>query len=97
MNLQIVVDSLRWVFFALLVLFGGWVILANWTTPFRRKGGSMVPVVGGMLVAIGFAISPVDDLHWLWWAPLVVDLGSVPLFLFMAVFFLWQAISRKRS
>jgi hypothetical protein len=88
---------LRWVVFSFLMFFGGWAIVANWVIPFRKGGGSLIPLVGGSLVAVAFAVVPVDVLNSLWWVPLFVDLGCVPLFTLTGGHLLWRAASKKEN
>jgi hypothetical protein len=40
-------------------------------------GASFVPVVGGILGAIGFLILPVPSFRSAWWVPLFLDWGNV--------------------
>jgi hypothetical protein len=49
---------LRWVIFSFLLFFGGWAIVANWVIPCRKRGGSLIPLFGGMLVALAFIVAP---------------------------------------
>jgi hypothetical protein len=87
---------LQWVAFLLLSFLGGWVILANWIIPTRPKGGSLIPAIGGVFVAISFTVAPIDGLKGFWWLPLIADLGSAPLFVMTAGFLVYQAVSRKK-
>jgi hypothetical protein len=88
--------ELRWFLFSLLVFMGGWAILGNWVIALRR-GGSLVPVVGGVMVAVAFAVVPWDLLQSLWWAPLMVDLGCGPMLLLAGSFLTWQWLSRRQQ
>ena len=85
---------LQWLVFLILLFFGGWVVLANWVFACRRRG-SQIPVVGGIIVAVAFVMSPVEAFHWLWWMPLVVDLGCLPLLLTAGSYFIWRAVFRR--
>ncbi len=88
---------LRWLAFVILLFFGGWAVIANWVISLRRGGGSPIPVLGGTFIAIALAVVPVNSLHWLWWVPLIADLGCVPLLLLTTGFFIGHAITRKKS
>jgi hypothetical protein len=85
---------LRWLVFSTLLYLGGWVILCNWVIALRARG-SQIPLFGGVFVAIALAVAPWEALHWLWWVPLLVDLGCVPLLLLTAGFLLWRAVAGK--
>lgn len=85
---------LRWAASSILLFMGGWIIVINWTAPKRPKGRSLIPVIGGLFVAISFAVAPIDVLQGIWWLPLIADLGSAPLFVMTAGFLVYQAVSR---
>ena len=55
------------------------IIAANWSMTLvwlkRKQSGSSIPIIGGLLGALGLAISPMKSLHAWWWAPLLVDIG----------------------
>jgi hypothetical protein len=72
------------------MLLGGWAIAL-------RVGGSLVPVLGGALAAVAFAIAPRDGLRGLWWLPLVADLGCVPLLVLTASDLGWRWLSQRRK
>jgi hypothetical protein len=86
---------LRWLAFSILLFVGAWVIIANWVIPLRRGGGSLIPIIGGVFVAIAFAVVPVDTIRWLWWVPLIVDLGCLPILLLATGAFIWRTVSRR--
>jgi hypothetical protein len=89
------VDTLRWVIFAVLLLPGSWVVILNWSVPFRKRSGSFIPLLGGVLVAVAFAVVPAERLNILWWLPLLFDLGSAPLLLLTGTYLVWRSLTRK--
>ena len=89
------VEAARW-----LALLAGTVVLvgtgaANWAVLVgylaTRKRGSMTPLVGGVVAAVAFALSPVTSLRSGWWLPLILDPGCA---LWAALYLLW-AIRRR--
>lgn len=86
---------LQWVIFSLLSLVGGLVIFSNWMIPMQPKGGSLIPVIGGLFAAIAFAVAPIDALRGLWWLPLIADLGCAPMLTLAAGAWMYRAISGK--
>jgi hypothetical protein len=92
---------LRWTLFSVLLLLGGCVALCNWGIAAQagrsRKGGSLVPLVGGVLVTAACLVAPAGPVRSLWWVPLVGDLGCVPMLALTAGSLLWVAISRQRQ
>jgi len=45
----------------------------------RKTPYSVIPLLGGLLGAAGFLLAPSPLLNRLWWAPLILDVGSIPL------------------
>ena len=58
-----------------------------------RQGGSMVPIIGGLCGALGFAISENGVISSYWWMPLILDVGAGPLLAWTAA---WALTSRIR-
>ena len=85
-------DWLGWAGGGFLVLFGGLTTIGNWSIPFRKGGGSLIPLLGGLFVAAGFAVVPVGSINSLWWVPLFVDLGCVPMFKLLAGLLLYRSV-----
>jgi hypothetical protein len=54
----------------------------------KRKAPSRIPLLGGVAGSIGIWLLPLAAAHKWWWAPLVVDLGCLPLILHAAVHYL---------
>jgi hypothetical protein len=83
-------------FISLLLLFlGGWAMITNWVIPLRPKGGSLIPVIGGVFVAIAFVTIPFKVLHGFWWLPLIVDLGCLPLLVLAGGHFAWRSLTKR--
>lgn len=72
--------SLFFWFFGIVFL---WIASINayivWKSYFRKHGSSMVPLLGGIAGVIACIIAPIEALRSLWFVPLLLDLGSVPL------------------
>jgi uncharacterized membrane protein len=65
-------------------ILGNYVMLAqNWIV---KAVGSMTPIAGGLLGALGLAISSDANYRSWWWLPLVVDPGTS----YVLVRFLWR-------
>jgi hypothetical protein len=80
---------LRWLVSAALMLVGGWAILGNWVIACTRSG-SLIPFFGGIFVAVGIVVLPIEGIRGLWWIPLLIDLGCMPVLLMTGVFLLWK-------
>jgi hypothetical protein len=85
---------LRWSAAAVLAAVGGWVIAVNWMIVLRL-GGSLVPLVGGLLVALAVALVPWEGLRGWWWVPLVVDWGCMPMLVLTVVGEVWRWLSAR--
>jgi tellurite resistance protein TehA-like permease len=60
------------------------IIIANWLAILRykkdkEKSFSLIPVVGGVLLCISFAIIPDNSYIWLCWIALILDVGCLPM------------------
>jgi hypothetical protein len=86
---------LMWLISLLLLFLGGWITIANWIIPLRPKGGTLIPIIGGVFVAIAFATVPLEVLHSFWWVPLIVDLGCVPLLVLTGSYLAWRAFAKR--
>ncbi|MBX7075218.1 MAG: hypothetical protein K1X71_18920 [Pirellulales bacterium] len=84
---------------AVLLALSAWVIFANWWIVVSyfvwRKHASLIPLVGGALGCLGCALSPFPALNGLKWAPLLLDIGSVPVLGNTAIYFAIAYIRRK--
>ena len=85
----------RWLASGLALLLGVWIIILDWQAPFRKVGASLIPLLGGLLVAVAFVVVPVDELNSLWWLPLVIDLGCVPLLTLSAGFVIYRLVAKS--
>ncbi len=56
-----------------------------------RKPFSVIPLFGGLMGCVGFALAPSIDLNRIWWAPLLLDYGSVPTLIVWTVVLLRRA------
>ncbi|MDA7521686.1 hypothetical protein N8606_01760 [Akkermansiaceae bacterium] len=78
-----IIEIIRWILGGAAVVFGAFVSVGNWITLIgvlvTKGSSSFVPLVGGVLAAIGLLILPIDCI-WKWaWVPLVTDFGTIPL------------------
>jgi hypothetical protein len=88
---------MQWLVSSALFFVGGWIVLANWVIAFRR-GGSLIPFLGGIFVAIAFLVVPLDVLRGVWWLPLLIDLGCVPIVVLAGGHAAWNALfGRNRT
>jgi hypothetical protein len=83
--------------FLVLSLLGAWICLLNWSVFWRlhvrrQPSGSWIPILGALLMAIGFAFAPWPTLTRLWWLPFLCDWGSLPGLVHTAV-----VLARHRS
>ncbi len=71
-----------WIVTGVLLLLSSGISLANWTCFVRwlqgRGNSSSVPLVGGILGALGCWLAPDGALREFWWVPLVVDISCAP-------------------
>jgi len=55
----------------------GLVIVSNWALLVRalsrKRHESTVPLVGGLLGAVGLVVVPLDGFARFWWVPLLID------------------------
>jgi hypothetical protein len=84
--LRYTVAALALVLFLHVSSFNGWVAWSRYVA--RRPSPSWIPFVGGVCGVVACLAAPVAPVRWLWWAPLLLDWGSVPGTAF-AVFVLW--------
>jgi len=53
------------------------------------RGGSRIPLIGGLAGMLDCLIVPVEGVHRLWWLPLLLDLGCVPMLLHVGIYLLF--------
>jgi hypothetical protein len=91
-------DVVRWVCAGVLGAVAACAILGNWFIAFRniraKDGGSLVPIVGGLFGTASLLLVPGSPVGGWWWAPLVIDLGCVPVLLWATVWTLRSRFSR---
>jgi hypothetical protein len=83
---------IRWVASIVLILGSLYIILLNLMMWFGKKG-SLVPILGGWLGAVGINGLPMPALHRWFWVPLLLDLGSA----FWLISSMWALIVKSRS
>lgn len=78
-----VIEVLRWsaatalALIAIASIASNYLLVVNyWRT---GRGGSLIPVLGGATGALALIIVPLANLSWLWWMPLLVDVGCAPM------------------
>jgi len=77
------VDWGRLIFSLALLVGGSFAIVVNgwifWETVIKNQPApSPVPIVGGIIAAVGIAILPLSG-AWMWaWIPIVIDWGGLP-------------------
>ena len=86
------VSTLRWILVLAASFLGAVAVVENWRVLLawliRRKHSSTIPVFGGGLLAGAIALSPGPALRPLWWLPLILDPGCLPLLLTTSIFWL---------
>jgi hypothetical protein len=79
-----------WVLIVVLGIPGLFFTAMNWVAVLayviRKQGSSKVPLLGGGFLAVSMAVWPQDSVRHLWWLPLLLDWGCVPLFVNCAIF-----------
>ena len=77
-----VLEAARWILGSLSLIAGAYVsgvnayILLRYLR--RSNAPSWIPLIGGILGAIGLLILPTPSLRAAWWIPFFLDWGSVP-------------------
>ncbi|MBL8814508.1 MAG: hypothetical protein JNL58_00655 [Planctomyces sp.] len=96
----------QWTISLLLIALSTYISLGQWWAmywiPKKRnalgqpRNYSMIPLVGGVLGAIGCWLAPAPSVRSLWWLPLIFDPGCVLLFGSLVVFLTIEGIERMR-
>src|SRR4051794_13852929 len=85
-----------WIPTAALATLGASLCLANYAMIIRYytcgTRGSMLPLMGGLTVALGCILAPHAGIRSLFWVPLLADPGCVPLLIGFAI----DVLIRKR-
>ncbi len=79
-------------FLGIYVVFMNWAIVVH--TLLTKKHVSLVPLIGGVFVAIAMYFTPYVSIHRLAWIPLISDIGCIPLLVFIPIGFYSQKRSR---
>jgi hypothetical protein len=71
-------EIILWLVALVLGLFGWWIIFLNFSVAFRwfawgKRGGSTVPMFGGLVAMLGMFACPLTRVQKLAWVPLAVD------------------------
>lgn len=79
---------MHWLFSIVLLVIALLATVANALIVIRfflqGKQGSALPLIGGLAGAGGLRLMPLSGVQAWWWVPLILDYGSVPLFLYYA-------------
>lgn len=85
--------GVRWIAGSILFLMFAWVAIFNAliirVRIFEKKYSSQIPIAGGLFGALAFSTLPLRWLNELWWLPLILDLGSLPLLIHTFVFLIF--------
>ena len=94
------IDILRWIFGGAAVALGSLISLGNWVTLIgaivTKTSSSFVPLIGGVLVAVGLVILPIEGLWKLAWIGLLADFGTVPLWTWAGISGFFDKINNKK-
>jgi hypothetical protein len=79
----------------ILLTIGCLVVISNWRIPvmyyYSRKSGSIIPLIGGVVLMAGFFLSDYSLLQRCFWLPLIIDVGSLPIMLML----IWRLIKKS--
>lgn len=94
-------DLIRWIISVAFIFAFLWIAVANWSIVWiycftRKNVGSCIPMMGGLLGAIGMWILPIDGSHRIAWIPFLLDWGSIPHLVYTAGYFLVYWGYRRR-
>jgi hypothetical protein len=79
---QIILSGICAVFFVWVAALNLWGAIQGYR---GRWKGSLVPVIGGIAGAAAIIIYPDPDVHYLWFLPLLLDIGCVPILALTAI------------
>jgi hypothetical protein len=65
---------------AVFVSLGAWATIGNYAAIMQRKGGSLSPLLGGLLLAAAMFLYPAARVRHYAWIPLVLDPGCLVMF-----------------
>jgi hypothetical protein len=69
-----------------------WLPVQYWILKKRDRSRSCIPIIGGIFAAVGMLLSGEAILKNLFWLPLVLDIGCVP----MVAYALFKLATRQR-
>ncbi len=96
-----VLEFARWILGGLCLVIFSLIALGNcavaWNWFVHHKRGSMFPVFGGLLGAIGVLLLPIENSSQWWWLPPLLDLGCVPIVIIWLVAFLGRYFRYLKS
>jgi hypothetical protein len=85
-----------WIISAVLIGLFGIIAIGHAFCLIRFLAGgvafSVIPLLGGVLGAVGFWMAPAPALRHFWWLPLLLDYGSIPSAVSWLVF--WAKVRR---
>jgi len=86
-----------WIICGLLLLAFGVVFLSNMVVVYHylisRKRNTLIPLVGGVLGAIGFLFFPLIEVRRYWLVPLIIDPGCMTLIITTAI---WYGVKNNK-
>ena len=85
--------TILWGVVGLLTLLGGYLVVINYlclVAASQGKHSSMLPLLGGLFLAIALFICPLPHVRQYAWLPFVLDLGCLPLLIECLRFFVIQ-------
>jgi len=86
--------TLLWVMVGILAVMGGYLTIMNYlclaAAVFHHKHSSMIPLLGGLFLAIALLACPLHSVQAYVWVPFVIDLGCLALLIDCFRFFIIQ-------
>ncbi len=62
----------------------------------KAQRHSLIPLVGGVLGALGLLSIPAQHASEYWWIPLILDFGALPLVVITILWFIYRSILKNR-
>jgi uncharacterized membrane protein len=62
-----------------IALLNAWLAIQYWIFRKSNRSTSSIPVIGGMLAAAGMLLSSDTKMETLFWLPLLLDIGCIPM------------------
>jgi hypothetical protein len=78
----VLIEYVQWAASATLLLLGAWVCIANWHAAYlafvvKQYVPSWIPILGGLLLALGALLCPFPDVRRWFWLAFLIDFGCV--------------------